>query len=90
MSLVECGSAQSLSRLCDPRVEAAIDRARAAQTSRPEVASELWADVDRLVADLAAQVDFVNPVGIDFVSSRVGNAQHNPQWGLLLDQVWVR
>lgn len=71
-------------------METAIAKARAAQTSRPELASELWAEVDHLVVDLAPQVDFVNPVGIDFLSSRVGNAQHNPQWGLLLDQVWVR
>jgi peptide/nickel transport system substrate-binding protein len=90
LALMQCGSEQSLTRLCDPKVDAAIAKARAAQTSRPELAGALWADVDRLVVDLAAQVDFVNGVGIDFLSSRVGNAQHNPQWGLLLDQVWVR
>jgi hypothetical protein len=25
----------------------------------------------------------------DFVSRRVGNYQYNPQWGALLDQMWV-
>ena len=24
------------------------------------------------------------------VSRRVGNYQYNPQWGVLLDQLWVR
>ncbi|HXJ64223.1 MAG TPA: ABC transporter substrate-binding protein, partial [Actinomycetota bacterium] len=90
LSLMECGRAENLARLCDPRVEAALTKARAAQTSRPELASALWADVDHLAVDLAAQVDFVNAAGIDFLSTRVGNAQHNPQWGLLFDQMWVR
>ena len=26
----------------------------------------------------------------DFVSRRVGNYQYNPQWGALLDQMWVK
>jgi hypothetical protein len=25
-----------------------------------------------------------------FVSKRVGNVQHHPQWFTLLDQMWVR
>ena len=32
----------------------------------------------------------VNPLQDDFVSSRVGNYQYNPQFGMLLDQLWVR
>ena len=31
-----------------------------------------------------------NPGGIDLVSRRVKNYQHSPQWGLLVDQLWVR
>ena len=27
---------------------------------------------------------------VDFVSKRVGNYQYNPQWGVLLGQVWVK
>jgi peptide/nickel transport system substrate-binding protein len=90
LSLLECGRPENLARLCDPRLETAIAKARAAQTSRPELAAALWADADHLAVDIAAQVDFLNTAGVDFVSERVGNAQHNPQWGLLLDQVWVR
>ena len=29
------------------------------------------------------------PRRADFVSRRVGNYQYNPQWGALLDQMWV-
>jgi hypothetical protein len=35
-------------------------------------------------------VFLVNPVGVDLVSERAGNYERNPQWGLLLDQLWVR
>ena len=34
--------------------------------------------------------DLLNPAGVDFVSSRVGNYEHNPKWGLLIDQLWVK
>jgi peptide/nickel transport system substrate-binding protein len=33
---------------------------------------------------------YANGRQIDFVSRRVGNYQYNPQWGALLDQLWVR
>jgi hypothetical protein len=31
-----------------------------------------------------------NRRNVDFVSKRVGNHQYNPQWGVLLDQLWVK
>jgi hypothetical protein len=31
----------------------------------------------------------MNPRRTEFVSTRVGNYQYNPQWGGLLDQLWV-
>jgi hypothetical protein len=32
----------------------------------------------------------VNLNTVDFISARVGNYQFHPQWGLLLDQLWVK
>jgi hypothetical protein len=32
----------------------------------------------------------VNLMTVVFVSKRVGNYQFHPQWGLLLDQLWVK
>jgi peptide/nickel transport system substrate-binding protein len=90
LSLLACNKPWNLTRLCDLWIEAAIARARAGQISRPELAAPLWAEVDHLGVDLGVQIDLLNPAGMDFLSSRVGNAQHNPQWGLLLDQAWVR
>jgi len=28
--------------------------------------------------------------GITFVSKRVGNFEYHPEWGVLLDQLWVK
>jgi len=35
-------------------------------------------------------VPLLNRKQVDFVSRRVGNYQYSPQWGMLLDQLWVR
>jgi hypothetical protein len=31
-----------------------------------------------------------NRQNVDLVSERVGNYQYHPQWGPLLDQLWVK
>jgi peptide/nickel transport system substrate-binding protein len=35
-------------------------------------------------------VPLLNPKQVDFVSRRVGDYQYSPQWGVLLDRLWVR
>ncbi|MGI8606635.1 MAG: hypothetical protein ACR2L0_05700, partial [Gaiellaceae bacterium] len=75
---------------CDPGLDAIIRRAQAVQTSDRQRASALWASADRRVVDLSPFVALINPISLDFVSARVGNYQNNPQWGILLDQLWVR
>ena len=39
---------------------------------------------------MLALVPLDNPRNIDLVSERLGNYQHNPQFGFLLDQAWVK
>jgi hypothetical protein len=46
--------------------------------------------VYRRLADAAPAVPLVNRRIVTFVSRRVGNHQHHPMWGTLLDQLWVR
>jgi len=84
------GANQNASQLCDPGVDAKIHAAEAAEQTDPRKAGELWAAADRAVVDLAPAVFVATPASLDFVSKRVGNYQHNPQWGILLDQLWVR
>jgi YVTN family beta-propeller protein len=76
--------------LCDPKVDALIERAFDLQLTDPSVAGGAWADVDRAVVDTAAWVPVANPISIDFLSERVGNYQRHPHWGVLLGQLWVR
>jgi YVTN family beta-propeller protein len=80
----------NFAQLCDPRIEALIDRAYELQLSDPSAAGAAWADVDRAVVDTAAWMPVANPLALDFLSERVGNYQRHPQWGLLLGQLWVR
>ena len=75
---------------CNPKIDAEIARARSLQTSDPKAAAELWSKVDRDVVDQAPWLVHDNPQASDFVSRRVGNYQYSPQWGALLDQMWVR
>ena len=81
---------QNSAEFCDPTIDAEIARARSLQTSDPQAASELWSKIDRDVVDQAPWVVLAQPAAFDFVSRRVGNYQYNPQWGALLDQLWVK
>ena len=74
----------------DPEIDRQITRARALQASDPALASSLWSKIDHELVDQAPVVPLVNPKQVDFLSQRAGNYQYNPQWGVLLDQLWVR
>jgi len=80
----------NLSFLCDRRVDAQIARASRVEATDPDAAVALWARLDRDIVDLAPWVPLFTPSGASIVSKRVGNYQDNPEWGLLLDQLWVR
>jgi peptide/nickel transport system substrate-binding protein len=75
---------------CDPTADARIERALALERSNPKAANRLWAQIDREIVDQAPWLPTVNLNTVDFVSARVGNYQFHPQWGMLLDQLWVR
>jgi YVTN family beta-propeller protein len=74
---------------CDQGLDRTIARARTVETTSPETASRLWSQVDRGLVDQAAWIPWLNPRDLEFLSERVGNYQYNPQWGTLLDQLWV-
>jgi YVTN family beta-propeller protein len=80
----------NIAEFCDPRLDAQINNALAAEaTNSPDVA-QLWAQADRTVTDDAPQVPLVIPGYIVFVSKRVGNYQASASQGVLQDQLWVR
>jgi peptide/nickel transport system substrate-binding protein len=76
--------------LCDPRLDSLIRKAEATQVRDPAGGARDWQKADRRAVDLAPWAPLLNPVGTDVVSARTGNYQHNPEWSVLLDQLWVR
>ena len=73
---------------CKPALDRQIARVSAA--SAASGSSESWTALDRSVTDSAVVIPFINPKAIDFVSKRLQNYQHHPEFGLLIDQVWLR
>ena len=84
------GHSVNFGGFCESATETAIQQALALQPTQPAAAARSWQQVDHAAVDLAA----VLPIGIlveDAVTSdRVGNYQHQPVYGVLLDQLWVK
>ena len=78
------------SYFCDRTIDREIARARALQATDARAANALWARIDRDLTDRAPWLFLYNNKQADFVSKRVGNFQYNLQYGILLDQLWVR
>jgi peptide/nickel transport system substrate-binding protein len=92
--LIECSDITSddmnMGGFCDHKLDASIATALSNEIARPAVASQQWAAIDRQVAASAPVIPISNAVAWNFVAPRVGNYQYNPQWGVLVDQLWVR
>ena len=67
-----------------------MQHAERLQSTDARSASAVWASAERRIVDEAPLLPLANPKQVDVVSRRVGNYQYNPQWGVLLDQLWVR
>jgi peptide/nickel transport system substrate-binding protein len=78
----------NVSQFCNRRVEALVARARA--TNDAAAAGEAWSRVDRLLVDEAPAIPLYTLSRADLVSKRVGNYIYNPEFGVLLDQLWVK
>ena len=76
----------NFSRFCDPRLDAAIDRADAAGAS----AGDAWQRIEGRIAAQAPMVPLVDRRVVMVTSPRLGNLQFHLQTGPMLEQVWVR
>ncbi len=83
-------SSQDPSEFCDRTVDRLFSRALAAQAANPAAAAALWQRAERAILAQAPVVPTYNQQDVSFVSKRVGNFQYNPQWHVLLDQLWVK
>jgi peptide/nickel transport system substrate-binding protein len=79
----------NLAEFCDRRIDARMRRAAATQARDPQRANRLWAAVDRRMVDAAPWLPLVIEQSVELVSKRVGNYQYNPQYGGLIDQLWL-
>ena len=79
----------NVARYCDRDVDRYSGWAMRPQNADPQAASRAWADVDRRITDEAPWVSTVNLNAVDFLSKRTRGYQFHPQWGILLDQLWV-
>lgn len=77
------------SEFCDPAVDRLFTRATNAMTDNPSAASALWQKAERTILAEAPFVPTYNPENVAFLAPNVGNFQYNPQYGVLLDQLWV-
>ncbi len=78
------------SGFCDHSIDAQMKQAADAQVDDPPAATKLWPQVERSILAQAPLLPVYNRSDVDFVSKRVGNYQYNPQWYVLLDQLWVK
>ncbi|MGE5286440.1 MAG: ABC transporter substrate-binding protein [Micromonosporaceae bacterium] len=94
--LLGCGSihpgsdaSPNIAEFCNPTVQGLITKAENMSMTDPAGANAIWTQVDHMVTDQAPWVDLYNPKQIDFLSSRVHGYQWNPQWYILIDQMWL-
>jgi YVTN family beta-propeller protein len=80
----------NMSEFCDPAIDRQLAHAAAVQAQDPPAATAWWQKAERAILARAPIVPIVNALNVDFVSKRVGNYGFHPQWGPLLDQLWVK
>jgi peptide/nickel transport system substrate-binding protein len=83
-------STNNYSSFCDTSLDRRMDAAGRLQQQDPVAGQQAWAAIDRAVVDRAAAVPYANDLTITLLSPRTGDYQFNPEWGLLLGQLWVR
>jgi peptide/nickel transport system substrate-binding protein len=94
--LLGCGSihpnsdaSPNIAAFCNKGIQAKITQAEAVAPTNPALAASLWTQVDHADTDQGAWVDMYNPKQIDFLSKSVHGYQWNPQWYILIDQLWL-
>jgi ABC-type transport system substrate-binding protein len=85
-----CGANVNVTGSCDRSVDRRIEESRFLQKSDPGAATRAWIRLELDLVDAAALVSVANPTLTFVVPERAGNVRINPQFGVLLSQVWVR
>jgi peptide/nickel transport system substrate-binding protein len=86
----ECGAGLNPAGVCSRPLDARIEAAARDAASGSAAAPAEWSRIDRSLVDRAVMLPLVSLRSSVLVSRRVGNVVTNPQFGTLLDQLWVR
>jgi peptide/nickel transport system substrate-binding protein len=78
------------SGFCSRSIDRQIAHAVSVQAQDPRAAHALWRQIEREILAQAPMVPTYNHKNVDLLAKRVGNYQFHPQWGPLIDQLWVR
>ena len=79
----------NIAAYCDQTTQSQINKAESEEASDPSAAAKLWTQIDHEDTNAAPWVDLYNPKQIDFLSSDVHGYKWNPQWYILIDQLWL-
>jgi peptide/nickel transport system substrate-binding protein len=87
--LLVCDAAYNETGFCDPAIDARMEEATRLRAIDPSRAGDLWSKIEHDLVDQAPWVPLGTRYWVNLVSKRLGNYQSNPQWGPLVDQMWV-
>ncbi len=85
-----CDGSSNVSGFCDPSIDRRMEEAARVRPTDPAGAVDAWSKIEHDLVDQAVWVPLGNGSWASIVSRRLGNYQSNPQWGPLVDQMWVR
>jgi peptide/nickel transport system substrate-binding protein len=80
----------NITGLCDPGIEALMDRAGVVSVTDRARGAQLWADAGRAIQALAPTAPLIQIDRVNVVSKRLGNFFTTDLYHLLFSQVWVR
>ena len=79
----------NIAAYCSKSTQAQINKAESEEAADPSAAAALWTQIDHEDTNAAPWVDLYNPKQIDFLSKDVHGYEWNPQWYILIDQLWL-
>jgi peptide/nickel transport system substrate-binding protein len=79
----------NIAAYCDKSTQNQINTAESIEATQPAKAAAMWTQIDHEDTLAAPWVDLYNPRQIDFLSSNVHGYKWNPQWYILIDQLWL-